>query len=115
MPGMFHWRRRVNRCRSVSMSEPVIYSPALRWDGPGLTGVCRAGLTFHGHRPAGAGLTVGSTSVFGLRATPGDYELGEVDRGVEITVADHAAALAGEGAPGKRQFGFHCLAGRAGL
>ncbi|MDT5023978.1 MAG: hypothetical protein QOE61_404 [Micromonosporaceae bacterium] len=55
---------------------------------------------------------VGSTSVSRLPATPGDVVL-EVDRGVEVPVDDQAAGVAGEGAGGQRQFGFHRLAGRA--
>src|SRR5258705_10191532 len=61
---------------------------------------------------AGLGLTVGSTSVWRLPATPGDVVL-KVDRGVEVAVDDQAAGVAGEGSGGQREFGFHRLAGRA--
>jgi hypothetical protein len=56
-----------------------------------------AGLTLRSHLPTGAGLTVGSTSVYGLLATPGDHKLGEVAGGVEVPVGDHAAGVAGGG------------------
>src|SRR5260221_13112354 len=61
---------------------------------------------------AGLGLTVGSTSVSRLPATPGDVVL-KVDRGVEVPVDDEAAGVAGEGAGRQRQVGVHRLVGRA--
>ena len=61
------------RYLSVRFSEHTIGRPALRWDGPGLSGGCRAGLTLQRHLPAYAGLLVGSTSCH--RATPGSVEL----------------------------------------
>jgi hypothetical protein len=70
----------------------MIGSPTLWWDGPGLARGCGAGLTLRSHLPAGSGLTVGSTSVFGLRATPGDHELGKAVGSVEVPVKDEADA-----------------------
>src|SRR5579875_767542 len=94
------------------------HSSRLRGSGPGLARVRGAGLTLHSHLPGRPGLTVGSTSVFGLRATPGDLPVavpGEVERGIEVAVRDHAARGAYVGAIGEGQLGFRCSAARAGL
>src|SRR5215207_2452022 len=87
-----------HECRylSVRFSEHTIGRPALRWDGPGLTRGCGAGLTLHSHLPAYAGLLVGSTSSH--RATPGGVELGreggQVLCSVAVAVDDQAARFA---------------------
>ncbi|KPI07325.1 hypothetical protein OK006_6091, partial [Actinobacteria bacterium OK006] len=55
------------------------------------------GRRFNATGPAGRGLTVGSTSVFCLRATPGDvplHERGEVQCRVLIPVEDESAVFA---------------------
>jgi hypothetical protein len=59
--------------------------------------------------PNGSGLTVGSTSVLGLRATPGDEALdqrSEIDRGVLVPVDDQAAGGAYIGAFGQGSLVF---------
>src|SRR5258706_14835385 len=61
---------------------------------------------------AGLGLTVGSTSVSRLPATPGDVVL-KVDRGVEVAVDDEAAGVAGVGLGWPRPVGIQRLGGRA--
>lgn len=108
---------RPDRYLSVRSGKRMVGSPALRWDGPGLTGGCRAGFTFHSHLPACAGLTVGSTCCH--RATPGGVclrrECGEVTGGVEIPVEDQAARLTRVFTLGQGEFGFHCATARAGF
>jgi hypothetical protein len=106
-----------NRYLSMRFSEHTVGSPALRWDGPGLAGGCRAGLTLHSHQPRRRGLTVGSTSSH--RATPGGVvfgrESGEVACGVEVSVQDQTARLTLVLALRQGQLGFHRAAARAGL
>ena len=56
---------------SVSIGELSDRSPALRLDSPGATRLSGPGLTFHGQGQN----SLASTSVYGLRATPGDHGL----------------------------------------
>ena len=67
-----------------------------------------AGLLLRGHLPSELGLTVGSTGVYRLPATPGDvlHEIGEVAGGVEITVDPQTAGLTDEAALGQGELGF---------
>src|SRR4051812_41781951 len=68
------------------------------------------GRRFIAASPNGSGLMVGSTSVLGLRATPGDdtlHQRSEIPCGVLIPVQDQAADGAYIGAFGQAQLGFH--------
>src|SRR4030095_15905228 len=69
-------------------------------DGPRLAQpAAGAGFSLHWGRPGQAGASVPSTSVSGLRATPGDHNVdqrGEVPRRVEVTIDDQPAGLAGK-------------------
>src|SRR3954471_745114 len=68
------------------------------------------GRRFTATSPNRSGLRVGSTSVFCLRATPGDdtlHQRSEIDRGVLIPVQDETAGGACEEAFGQAQLGFH--------
>jgi hypothetical protein len=99
---------------SVSVGELSECSPALRLDGPGLTRLCGGGLTLHGQGQN----SQASTSVYGLRATPGDHGLtqrGEVPCGVHVPVKDEPASRADIRTLRQGQFGFHCATSRAGL
>jgi hypothetical protein len=77
-------------------------------------GRCR--LALHGHLPGVPGLTVGSTPVCDLRATPGDLPiavLGEVARRVRVPAEDEPAVCADVIALGQGQLGSHRSAPRA--
>ena len=103
------------RCESVSMSAHL-RSPVLPRGGPGLIALPRAGLTFHGHLHPRGCLTVGSASVWDLRATPGDLPPavdGEVTCRVDVPVKDQAAGGACVGSLGKGELGFHRATARA--
>ncbi|MDQ1288609.1 MAG: hypothetical protein QG622_2175, partial [Actinomycetota bacterium] len=75
------------RCSRVVMNDVSGCTLALWREGPGLTALPRAGLTFLSHLPAGAGLLVGSASV-AVRPTGG--QSCEVHRGVDVPVQDRA-------------------------
>lgn len=86
--------------------------PALRWDAPGLTRGCGAGLTLHSHLRRERRLRVGSASV-AVRGTGG--QSCEVHRGVGVPVQDGAAGRAGPLTFGEGELGFHRTALRTGL
>jgi hypothetical protein len=96
------------RCMSVSISELSDRSPALRLDSPGVIRLRGPGLTLHRQGQ----ISPSSTSVYGLRATPGDHRLtqrGEVLCGVHIPVHDHPARHTDVRTLRKQQFGRRSL------
>ena len=76
------------------------------------------GRRFAATRRDNPGLTVGSTSVLCLRATPGDVPLNQSSQivcGVQTPVQDQTALGAHEGAFGQGELGFHRTAARTRL
>src|ERR1035437_8019038 len=99
---------------SVSIGELSDRSPALRLDSPGVTRLRGPGLTLHGQGQD----SLASTSVYGLRATPGDHDLtqhGKVLCSVQVPIQDHPTRHTDVRARGQVQLGFHCTTSRAGL
>src|SRR5664280_237558 len=99
---------------SVSIGELSDCSPALRLDSPGATRLRGPGLTLHGQGQN----SLASTSVYGLRATPGDHrltQLGEVPCSVHVPVQDETTHRGDVRTLRQGQLGFHCTTLRAGL
>ncbi len=98
----------------VNSGEFPDSSPALRQDSPGVTRLRGPGLTLHRQGQN----SHASTSVYGLRATPGDHDLtqrGEVPCSVQVPIQDKPTFGTDVRAHGQVQFGFHCTTPRAGL
>src|ERR1035441_6991685 len=99
---------------SVSISKLSGSSPALRQGSPGVTRLRSPGVTLHRQGQN----SLASTSVYGLRATPGDHDLtarGEVPCSVQVPVQDKPTFGADVRARGQVQLGFHPTTSRAGL
>src|ERR1035437_8676320 len=98
----------------VNSDEFPDRSPASRQDSPGVTRLRSPGLTLHRQGQN----SLASTSVYGLRATPGDHDLtqrGEVPCSVQVPIQDQPTFGTDVRAHGQVQFGFHCTTPRAGL